>query len=48
MLNMYLQNLKKKKISRFELWKSSNIWEDQLELKRNWLDKSKPVYIKLS
>jgi len=48
MLKMYSQNLnKKKERSRFELWKSGNIWEEELELKQNWLDKGKPVYIKL-
>lgn len=39
---------KKTKTTRFELWKSGNIWEDQLKLKQNWLDKSKPVYVKLN
>lgn len=49
MLNMYLQNLnEKKKKSRFELWKTGNSWEDQLELKQNWLDKSKWAYMELN
>lgn len=43
---MNLQNLNKKQPTRFDLWKSHNTWENQLGLKQNWLDKSKPAYIK--
>lgn len=50
MLNMHVQNKNLKKTTtttRFELWKSGNIWEDQLELKQNWLHKNKAAYIKM-
>lgn len=51
MLNVHVQNKNLKKTTttttRFELWKSGNIWEDQLELKLNWLHKNKAAYIKI-
>lgn len=43
MLNMYLQNLNKSKVSSL----AGSIWENQLELKQNWLDKSNPAYMQL-